>query len=472
MTANMTAKRDGKWTARMAQKSARMLGLDGAIAYTVLARASSIVGSVGTVLLIVRYLNPMEQGYYYTLLSLLNLQIVFELGFSFVIQQFAAHESAHLSFGPDGRIEGDPTAHARLASILRKTIRWYMGAAILLAVTLIPAGVVFFSRQSHPGDHVAWQSPWIVTAACCAVLFFLNPIGCFLDGCGEIRQVARMRFAQAALGIMAAWGALIAHRGLYSPALVIVAYVATAMVFLWTRRRLLLGLLQYHSGRDAISWRDEVWSFQWKLGLSSLFSYFAVQVFTPALFAIRGPAEAGKMGMSASIAGYLWTVVLAWTSTKATPFGQWIARGEFDRLDRSYFRTLRQSVVVLAVLVGLCMAGILGAQHLFPKLAARMVSPPLFALLLLTSVSTLILQGQAIYLRAHKREPFLVQSFIVAVFTLAGIYLLVPRWGLSGSVMTYFTCTGFIGLALATIVFQKWRRDEHQARDVALVVRG
>ena len=56
------------------------------------------LGVVGTVLLIVRFLNPVEQGYYYTLLSLVSLQMVFELGFSFVIQQLAAHECVHLEF--------------------------------------------------------------------------------------------------------------------------------------------------------------------------------------------------------------------------------------------------------------------------------------------------------------------------------------------------------------------------------------
>jgi O-antigen/teichoic acid export membrane protein len=51
----------------------KTLGLDGAVAYTFLARLINILGSTGTVLLIVRFLNPTEQGYYYTLLSLVSL---------------------------------------------------------------------------------------------------------------------------------------------------------------------------------------------------------------------------------------------------------------------------------------------------------------------------------------------------------------------------------------------------------------
>src|SRR6266436_7419673 len=126
-----------------------LLGLDRAIAFTVLARAIQILGSTGTVLLILRFLSPVEQGYYYTLLSLVSLQVVFELGFSFVILQMAAHECAHLTIHADGRIEGDVVAHARLASILQKTFRWYLVAAVILCVSLLPAGVFFFSRHAH-----------------------------------------------------------------------------------------------------------------------------------------------------------------------------------------------------------------------------------------------------------------------------------------------------------------------------------
>ena len=114
-----------------------LLGLDRAIAFTVLARVTQILGSTGTVLLILRFLSPVEQGYYYTLLSLVSLQIIFELGFSFVILQMAAHECAHLTLHRDGRVEGDPVAHARLASILQKTLRWYLVAAVILVFLLV-----------------------------------------------------------------------------------------------------------------------------------------------------------------------------------------------------------------------------------------------------------------------------------------------------------------------------------------------
>jgi hypothetical protein len=128
----------------------RLIGLDRAVLFTLTARIIQIVSSIGTVLLIVRFLSPVAQGYYYTLLSLAALQTIFELGFSVVILQLAAHETAHLEILPDGRIEGDPVAHARLASVLQLTVRWYLRAAVALAALLLPLGLAFSRARMDP----------------------------------------------------------------------------------------------------------------------------------------------------------------------------------------------------------------------------------------------------------------------------------------------------------------------------------
>src|SRR5215469_146342 len=90
----------------------RVLGVDRAVGFTVLARAWASSAGLVTVALIARFLSPAEQGYYYTFGSLVALQIVFELGFSFVILQLASHERARLSFSRDYDITGDSIAHA------------------------------------------------------------------------------------------------------------------------------------------------------------------------------------------------------------------------------------------------------------------------------------------------------------------------------------------------------------------------
>jgi hypothetical protein len=439
------------------QSLKRVTGVDRAIAYTVMSRGLQITGSAGTVILIIRFMNAAEQGYYYTILSLVALQTIFELGFSFVILQMAAHEAVHLNFLPGGDIEGDSAAHSRLASILQKTVYWYLIAGLVMSAILIPLGLVFFTREASASTGINWHGPWTFAVIGTIALFLLNPVFSFLEGCGQICQVARMRMFQGVTAILVPWALIAKHRGLYAPGGVCAGFAVIGFAFLFSRRKVLLSLFHRSTKKHSVSWRLEIWPFQWKIAVTFICTYISAQLFTPILFVYRGPAEAGRIGMSMSIASYLWTIVFAWMSTKATPFGNLIARREFEKLDRIFFVTLKQSLVVLSGLVAICLGVVVVAQQEFPRLAERIVRPSMFVLLLLGSICVLIVQSIAVYLRSHKREPFALQSVLVAALTCGGSLALVPRWGTSGACIAYFVCTGVVGAASATQIFQASR---------------
>jgi len=436
------------------------LGLDGPVAYTFMARLINILGSTGTVLLIVRFLTPVEQGYYYTLLSLVSLQLVFEMGFSFVIQQLAAHEWVHLELHENGTLSGDPGAHARLASTLQLSLRWYTVAALAMGLILAPLGELFFSRHAAPGAaQVAWQGPWIAAVAASMLGLWCTPFYSFIEGCGQVRAVAAMRLRQAIVLALFAWTAIVLHRGLYAPSLVIVGQTGTGFLFLIPRLPMLLGLLRRPAREATIRWNREVWPFQWRIAVSSMCSYLTVQVFTPIIFVLRGPAEAGKIGMSISVTVYMTVLALAWTSPKATPFGHLIALGQFEKLDRLFLRSLAQSLFIFALIaLGACgVAALLSSRA--PSLAARMVSPQLFAVLVVAAGANCIVQSLATLLRSFKREPFLIQSLAVAAFTVMFVMLSSSRWGNGGAALTYLVATSFIGLPIAAIIFARARQN-------------
>ena len=453
----------GNW----AERVKRSMGLDGAIAYTVGARLSQIAGSTGTVLLIIRYMSAVEQGYYYTLLSLVALQTIFELGFSFVIQQLAAHETVHLKLDGDGTVGGDAAAHARLASVLQLTLRWYRRAAVLLAVLLLPLGFFFFSRDAGAVARVGWQGPWVTAALAVSGTFLLTPFYSFLEGCNQVRQVARLRLFQALVVVLVSWAAIRCHHGLYACALVNLGTSATGAIFLFGNRRLLLGLLRHPAGEHAVSWKREVWPFQWRIAVSWFCSYFTMQVFTPILFASRGPLEAGRMGLSLSIVGYLPILALCWITTKATPFGQLIRMGRLAELDGLFARTMRQALGLLLALVVVCFALVLAVQAALPRIAVRMESPGVIALLLLTSISSFLVASLGVYLRSFKREPFLVQSVVVAGCTIVGALAGAPRFGDRAVALVYFAFSGVVGLAWAVGIFSAQRHARRPQAGVA-----
>ncbi len=338
-------------------------------------------------------------------------------------------------------------------------MEWYGVAAVLMAVVLMIGGTRFFSLHEQSQAAGIWSMPLRVTVIACAITFSIGPVLSFLEGCGLVAQVARMRFFQSAVSVAAAWTAMFSHHGLFAPAMVLLAQGFVASILLWSRRKLLLPLLRMNVAANGISWRSEVWPFQWKIAVSWLCDYFIFQLFTPVLFAFRGPVEAGRMGLSMSVVLQLSAMMLAWMTTKAAPFGNLIAKKNTLELDRMFFRTLRQSLLLFVGAASLVMAGVLAAPYLMPKISHRIEGWPIFLLLLLTALSSHVVQSEAIYLRAHKCEPFLLQSVVIALFTAASVVLFARTSGAMGVSLAYFVVLGVAGVISATLIFSAKRKQ-------------
>jgi hypothetical protein len=437
------------------------LGIDQPIAFTILGRGWASLAGLVTVALIARFLTPAEQGYYYTFGSLVALQIIFELGFSFVILQMASHERAHLEIAPDGVVTGNPVAHARLASVLQKAIRWYSSAAVLLALFLLASGSYFFSKHQQAGASVPWHLPWAAAAIAASITFQVDPILSFMEGCGFVANVARVRLCQAATGSLLAWTALALHHGLFAPALIIAGNAAVTFVWLSRHRNLLISLLRHRTQGHRIHWIREVWPFQWRIAVSWLCGYFIFQLYNPVLFAFRGAVVAGQMGMSLSLANALQAVAVSWINTKAAPFGSLIARREFARLDSVFFQSLRQAVGVCTFGAVVLWCGVLFLNWDHMRFAHRLLDPLSMAFLLLTVLLNVIVFGEATYLRAHKQEKFLLNSVLGAGLMALSTYFLGKYYGAAGVVAGSLLVGLLVGLPLATYIFVKYRRIWH-----------
>ena len=431
----------------------RFFGLDRAVAYTIAARLLQIVGSVGTVLLILRFMSAVEQGYYYTLLSLTALQMIFELGFSFVILQLATHEAALVTIGPDGFVCGDQDAYSRLASVLQLTVRWYRRCAVMFAVFLLPLGVVFFHHRGGEQNPVSWFGPWVSAVVALSLVLFVTPLFSFLEGCGQVQQVAKIRMFQALAVFICSWVAIASGHGLYACALVNAGFIGVGLVFIARNSPLFRALWTFQADSGTVSWRKEIWPFQWKIALTWLCSYFTMQIFTPILFACKGATAAGRMGLSISIATCLQSVAMAWITPKAAPFGRLVKLGQLKELRDVFLRTFWQSLGALCGLVVICMTAIMAAQTLWPRIALRMESPAVMSLLFVGAISGLVVQAMAVYLRSFKREPYLIQAISVSAVMLGLVLWLTPFWSSAAIAVTYCVVNTGLGLPWGIAIF-------------------
>jgi hypothetical protein len=200
---------------------------------------------------------------------------------------------------------------------------------------------------------------------------------------------------------------------------------------------------------------------QWKIALSWMSGYLIFQLFNPILFAYFGAVVAGQMGMTLMLTSALCTVAMSWISTKVPIFGQLIARKEYKALDRLFIRTLLQATIV-AITGGVLLWGavvILNASQI--SLSRRVLAPLPFALLTIVAVINVVGFAQAAYLRAHKEEPFLLNSVVLGILMALSTYFLGRVYGAMGMAVGYFTLAGLLGLGWGSWIFISKRRIWH-----------
>ncbi len=437
------------------------LGIDRAILYTLFGRGWSMLAGLITIGFITKYLSTAEQGFYYTFTSLLGLQIVFELGMSYVVLQFASHEMAHLAWTPEGSLEGDEKARSRLRSLLVLVAKWYGTISLLIILGVLPTGWIFFSMNSHQVN-VSWQFAWTWLVMSAALNIFIIPIIAILEGCGHVAEVARMRMVQGVAGSLTCWIALTAGGGLLAMPAMNTVMVAVGLAWLWYEYRVFFkALFSAHLPESRISWQSEIWPFQWKIALSWLSGYFIFQLFAPVLFAYRGPIAAGQLGMSLSIVSAISSVAIAWVNTKTPLFGNLIALKRYRELDALFFRVLKQSTAVvilgvscmLLIKIYLASAGNPLNERILPMLP--------FLLLLLTVIVNHIIFAEAAYLRSHKAEPFMLLSVIMGVLVAGATLLFGKLFGAVGMMAGYFIFSLFVGLGWGSWIFHQKRLAWH-----------
>jgi hypothetical protein len=262
-------------------------------------------------------------------------------------------------------------------------------------------------------------------------------------------------------GSTLAWLVLAAHHGLFAPAMIMAGNAGVASIWLFRRRCLLLPLLRHNPGEHRIHWMKEVWHFQWRIAVSWLCGYFIYQLFNPVLFAYRGAVAASQMGMSLSISYALQSVSVSWISTKAAPFGGLIARKEYSILDTIFFRALRLSTAVCTAGAFFVWAAAVYLNWAHIRFAQRLLSLTSLGLLLLGAILNIIVFAEALYLRAHKQEKFLVPSVLGAILVGCSTYFLGKHYGAFGMVSGKLMIGLLIGLPWGTYIFFKYRRIWH-----------
>jgi hypothetical protein len=448
-------------------KVLRRFGVNRAVGYGVLTRVWGALAGPVTILLIATRFSKVEQGYYYTFSSLLALQIFFELGLLTVMAQFAAHEFAFLSWGEGGEVRGPELNRERFLDLLYKGVRWYAVSALLLVALLIPAGLYFFGLKQGSGVDFSWRLPWAVAVIGVAGNLLVIPFNAVITGSGEVAFTNRQQMLGGILGSLLSWLIITLGGGLYAVPAVSFGTLALGALFICRGKPGLVRSVRERrqdrrAPRRGIDWRSEVWPMQWKIALSWMSGYFIFQLFTPVLFHFHGPVVAGQMGMTLSATNALLAVGLTWINAANPEFCKLIAVERWRELDARFAKVMGQtlSIALAGSLAG--WSAIWFLHYRLPKVGERFLSSTEAGILIATVAVNVAIYGFATYLRAHKKEPLMLQALTAAVLQ-GSVTFFAGKYLASFGVTTgYLSVSLLFGLPSVAFIWSKCRTKWHQ----------
>jgi O-antigen/teichoic acid export membrane protein len=221
-----------------------------------------------------------------------------------------------------------------------------------------------------------------------------------------------------------------------------------------------------------VSWKHEIWPFQWRIAVSWMSGYFIFDLINPVAFYFCGPVDAGRLGMSLQLVRMITNVSLTWSYTKAPRYGILIASRAWQELDALWRRSTLQTFAF-------CLLGIMAfwvavpvAGHFFPKIPARLAPMGVNLWLGGAMLVQVLTNCMAQELRGHKREPYMWLSVLNAGLSVAFILPLTHFYGILGEAIGYALAIWAVFLPAYKVYAVKRMEYRKEADDLQVAVRA
>ncbi len=449
---------------------AEKLQIDRTLLYALSSRIWQAMAGPITMVFIIRSLTVDEQGVYYTLSSLMTIQLFFELGLLNVLISQAGHQISAIRTAENE--ERQVLAKSKMGQLIRASFKWFLGASVIYALVAVVIGWKMLASKSAITEN--WM-PLLCLSIVAAATVALSPLMAILEGAGFRNSIYRMRFIQMVSGAVFVWISLWLQLKTWT--LVTSAFVQFACVFLLTRVVHRRDLDSYTIDLDSytidwteskhtpngLSWFKEVLPMQWRMALISIAYHVATQLFPLILFLFHSKGEAGQLGMTLTGTAAIQGMALAWIQTKYSLVSAMHGAG-----DREVAGTLwrRLAIISTLLLVTAFVSATLAIAAL--PLANRgwedhFIQPWQIAVLGFGCLANHWVATQIFYVLSRKGKPFLFASLVGSTVTFIAVVCGGYWYSISGIVWGYTLTTCLITLPLHSFSYLQFRKRTNLA---------
>lgn len=423
-----------------------------AISFSLLYKTWQASAGIATIPLVVRFLQPVAQGYYYTFASLIALQSFFELGLSIAISVYASHEWHRLHLDGQAHIAGEADSLSRLVSLGRFIFRYFGAVSLAYLFCAGSAGFYILGKGQEPT--LEWVLPWFLHVAFSAGYLWLMPFLSLLEGCNQVAAIASFRFTQSVISSAALWIALAMKLNLWSmPIASGISFIAITLYLGLVKKRFFKPFYSAPTSK-LLSWKDDLLQMQWRLAVQGLFSYLSFPLYTVLIYRYFGAVEAGRVGMTLQVIAGVQSFALVFMIARAPEFALLAASGQSSSLFSHWKRASILSLGVMASTCTLIILCLLAALNLGLPQVSRMLPISSFVVLAVGAVLAGVIQCIAVYLRAYRRELLTPVGVIAGFCYGLSAWLVCVRFGSSGLSASYLVVTGLVALPLTLLVLR------------------
>lgn len=403
-----------------------------------------------TALLVTNCLTLNEQGYFYTIGSLLSSYILLDFGLSNLLVQDSARYFSELKWSPTNSIiSSRDQFKSNFLSLANWTLRLYAKLGVLTLV-LIPIGFFYFS-YAKTTDTVAWQLPWV--AVVCSLALSMPAIGflAVLEGADKIRDTYVVRILHYLIGAASAWMLLMMGQGLYAQSMAPLAIAI--IVYIWMGNQFKLFIKEALNHQAAFPWKTDLLPQQKKVGVSWLSNYLFLHVPVPIVFYFSGPADAGRMGLSMVIANVSCAIAMSWVTAVTPQLSNLVAKNKAAEAKVAFEKAFSISAALLFLgvlaffLINLTFQASSMAQRVLPSLQTLLV--------FITFGAFHSMNALVVYFRAFRKEPLAIPNLIATLFIVVGGCLVVPAFGVQ-SLIALMAAVYFMLFTYALFVFLRF----------------
>lgn len=440
-------------TFKFLKKVALFIGIDKEIIWNIYNRIWTGIKGPISVFFILKFLMPEQQGLWYTFINLAALKMFAELGFTNIITQFVSHEYVHIKIGGGKKVEGTTQSVNRFFSLIKYSIKFYLWIVPIAIVIMMIVGYFYFKTNGST-TIVAWSIFSFIGGAS----LLLSLFQAIYKGIDKVKIIQKnLLIGSVSMGF-GNWIFLTFKFGIWALILGNIFGLIIMLFHLYKIDPFFWNQIFKYKVKDKIPWLNEILRLQWRYAISWASGYFIFNLIVPVLYKYEDPTFAGKYGITYAIIVAVVGISQAWILTKVPKFNMLVALKKRRELNLYFKKSFIKSILIQISLSILLIIAFIIVFNL-NIYSERFLNLKYIALLLIIQIPIQTVNFLAVYLRAHKEEPYVIYSILNALAISVGLFIVLPQFGFKWLMFFIALSYWLVLLPYAFIVFLKKRKQ-------------